>query len=207
MMKILVRLFSLIPHQLYIHDLSGVIYLAGRGDGSIKMLEIVDEDPYVHYLTEYSSNIPQIGVAPLPKQSLDIRSCEIARFLKLSDSNVEPIQMIVPRTRMEFFQDDIFPPTRANKPTYTSEEWLSGETRDPVLASVRPEGMPLLSEAPAVEKRSSALFGPSRVVDDTPSKEQVMTKFYQQVKLFKEDDSSTTTTTTTTPTEEDDEWA
>jgi hypothetical protein len=57
--------------------------------------------------------------------------------------------MTVPRTRQEFFQDDIFTLTRSLKPTFSSDEWLSGATRDPPLESLRPEGMPLLSEAPA----------------------------------------------------------
>lgn len=191
------------PH--YDEDL-GVMYLAGRGDGSIKMFEIVEEDPYVHYLTEYGSSVPQMGVAILPKQSLDVRGCEIARFLKVTDTTVEPIQMTVPRTRMEFFQDDIFPPTRAMKPAYSPEEWLSGDARDPYLESIQPAGMTPLSQAPAVEKKVSKVYTTS-AVDNTPSKEQVMSKFYQQMMTFKEDES----TTTKTPQGEgegaaDDEW-
>jgi len=179
----------------------GVIYLAGRGDGSIKMFEIVDDD--IHYLTEYSSSVPQMGVGLLPKQLLDIRGCEIARFLKVTDSTVEPIQMTVPRTRVEFFQDDIYPATRALKPAYTAEEWIAGEVRDPPLESLQPAGTTPLSQAPAVEKKVSKVFS-SGPIDNTPSKDQVMTKFYQQVtKSFKENES--------TPNNEgegaaDDEW-
>lgn len=183
----------------------GVMYLAGRGDGSIKMFEVVDEDPYVHYLTEYSSSVPQMGVALLPKQSLDVRSCEIARFLKVTDTTVEPIQMTVPRTRMEFFQDDIFPPTRALKPTYSAEEWLEGATRDPPLENLQPAGMTPLSQAPAVEKKVSRIMT-SNVVDNTPSKEQVMSKFYQQMMTFKEDESVKANSAHDGDENNDDEW-
>lgn len=66
--------------------------------------------------------------------------------------------MTVPRTRTEFFQDDIFSQTRALKAAFSSDEWLAGATRDPPLESLRPEGMPLLSEAPAVEKKQPSFL-------------------------------------------------
>jgi coronin-7 len=182
----------------------GVVYLAGRGDASIKMYELVDEAPYAHYLNEYSSNVPQMGIAMLPKQINDVRAVEIARFIKVTDTTAEPIQMTVPRTRTEFFQDDVFTQTRALKATYSSDEWLSGATRDPPLESLRPEGMPLLSEAPAVEKKAPSFLS-AKVVDDTPTRDQVMNKFYQQMGKFKEADDLVTNSAHDG--ELDDEWA
>jgi len=183
----------------------GVIFLAGRGDASIKMFEIVDEAPFAHFLTEYSSGSPQMGVATLPKQSLDIRGCEIARFIKVSDTLAEPIQMTVPRTRMEYFQDDIFPPTRALTPVYSASEFLSGAApRDPTLESLQPAGTELLSQAPALEKKAPAFLSP-KVVDDTPSRDQVMNKFYAQMNKFKETED-TPTNSAHDGDENDDEW-
>jgi hypothetical protein len=184
---------------------TGVLYLAGRGDSSIKMFEIVDEAPFSHYLTEYSSSNQQMGVAWLPKRSLDVRACEIARFIKVSETTAEPIQMTVPRTRTEFFQDDIFPPTRVSEPTYTSEEWLSGAApRDPARVSLQPEGMELLSQAPAVEKKAISFLSP-KIVDNTPSRDQVMNKFFAQVNTFKEDEN-TNSNSAHDGDENDDEW-
>jgi len=183
----------------------GVVYLAGRGDASIKMYEIVDEAPYAHFLTEYSSQVPQMGIALFPKQVCDVKQVEIARFLKVSDTTAEPIQCTVPRTRMEFFQDDIYPPTRVLAPTYSSEEWLAGGKRDPALESLRPQGMGLLSEAPAVEKKALGFLAP-KVVDNTPSRDQVMSKFYQQMMGFKETEE-TQTNSAHDGDELDDEWA
>jgi coronin-7 len=186
----------------YDEDL-GIVYLAGRGDGSIKMFEIVDDD--VHFLTEYNSSVPQMGVGLLPKQSLDVRGCEIARVLKVTDSTVEPIQMTVPRTRMEFWQDDIYPPTRAIKPAFSAEEWVGGVVSDPPLESLQPAGMTPLSQAPAVEKKASKIAA-SSVVDNTPSKEQVMSKFWQQTLSFKEGESSSSSTPAAADVIHDDEW-
>lgn len=186
----------------YDEDL-GIVYLAGRGDGSIKMFEIVDDD--VHFLTEYNSNVPQIGVALLPKQLLDVSGCEIARFLKVTDTTVEPIQMTVPRTRMEFFQDDIYPSTRAIKPSFTAEQWVNGAVADPHLESLQPPGTTPLSQAPAVDKKASKIFT-SNVVDNTPSKEQVMTKFWQQTLSFKEDETTKSSDYEGDDVIQDDEW-
>lgn len=183
----------------------GVVYLAGRGDASIKMYEIVDEAPYVHYLNEYSSSVPQMGVALFPKQICDVRQVEIARLIKVSDTTAEPIQCTVPRTRQEFFQDDIYTATRTLTPTYVSDEWLAGATRNPTLESIKPADMGLLSEAPALEKKAPAFLAP-KVIDDTPSRDQVMNKFYQQMLGFKETEN-TQTNSAHDGDELDDEWA
>lgn len=183
----------------------GVVYLAGRGDASIKMYEIVDEAPYVHYLNEYSSSVPQMGIALFPKQVCDVKQVEIARFLKVSDTVAEPIQCTVPRTRTEFFQDDVYSPTRSLAPTYAADEWLAGAKRNPTLESLRPEGMGLLSEAPAVEKKAPSFLAP-KVIDNTPSRDQVMSKFYQQMMGFKESEDLQTNSAHDGD-DVDDEWA
>lgn len=40
------------------------LYLAGKGDGSIRYYEIVDEAPYIHYLNQFLSGHPQVSVKP-----------------------------------------------------------------------------------------------------------------------------------------------
>lgn len=37
------------------------LYLAGKGDGSIRYYEIVDEAPYIHYLNQFLSGHPQVS--------------------------------------------------------------------------------------------------------------------------------------------------
>jgi len=127
---------------------TGVLFLCGKGDGGIKMFEVNEEAPYVHYLTEYSSNTPAQGMALLPKTSCNVRDCEIASWLKLCSNFVEPLHSIVPRTRMEFFQDDLYPDTRDTRtPVYSADEWFGGSTKQPKTISINP-GMQPLSQAP-----------------------------------------------------------
>lgn len=116
-----------------------MLYIAGKGDGNIRYYEISSEKPYIHYLTDYRSNLPQKGMGVMPKRGLDVSSCEVFRFYKLVTikSLIEPLSMIVPR-RSESYQEDIYPMTASNKPALTAEEWLSGIDKGPVLMSLKP---------------------------------------------------------------------
>lgn len=116
-----------------------MLYVAGKGDGNIRYYEISLEKPYVHFLTEYRSLLPQKGMGVMPKRGLDVCSCEVFRFYKLVTikSLIEPLSMIVPR-RSESYQEDIYPTTAGNKPSMTADEWLRGVDKDPVMMSLKP---------------------------------------------------------------------
>jgi WD40 repeat protein len=47
---------------------TGVLFLAGKGDGSVQMLELTADDKCVHELTSWRSSTPQTAVCFLPKQ-------------------------------------------------------------------------------------------------------------------------------------------
>ncbi|KAG7459041.1 hypothetical protein MATL_G00227040 [Megalops atlanticus] len=116
-----------------------MLYVAGKGDGNIRYYEISSEKPYMHFLTEYRSLLPQKGIGIMPKRGLDVSSCEVFRFYKLVPikSLIEPLSMIVPR-RSESYQEDIYPMTAGSKPAMTAAEWLTGLNKGPVLMSLRP---------------------------------------------------------------------
>ncbi|CAL9700026.1 unnamed protein product [Knipowitschia caucasica] len=116
-----------------------MLYLVGKGDCNIRYYEISSEKPYLHYLTEYRSHLPQKGMGVMPKRGLDVSSCEVFRFYKLVTTKnlIEPLSMIVPR-RSEAYQEDIYPMTASNRPALTAEEWLSGIVKGPVLMSLKP---------------------------------------------------------------------
>ena len=82
--------------------------------------EILDEAPWIFYLSQFISGAPQRGFGVLPKRGCDTMQCEIFRFYKLHATKdlVEPISMIVPR-KAEIFQDDIYPETAAPSPSLT----------------------------------------------------------------------------------------
>lgn len=96
---------------IYDHD-TKMVYIAGKGDGSIRYYELVNEPPYCHYISQFLTGHPQRGLGIMPKRGLDVTKCEIFRFYKLHamKSCVEPISMIVPR-KSNLFQPDIYPDT------------------------------------------------------------------------------------------------
>ncbi|NXS31118.1 COR2A protein, partial [Pomatostomus ruficeps] len=116
-----------------------MLYVVGKGDGNIRYYEISPEKPYLNYLMEYRSHLPQKGIGMMPKRGLDVAACEIFRFYKLipTKSLIEPISMIVPR-RSESYQEDIYPLTAAAQPALTAQEWLNGINKGPLLVSLRP---------------------------------------------------------------------
>jgi len=122
-------------------DDTSVLYLAGKGDGNIRYYEIVDEPPYIHFLSEYKSSTPQRGMAMMPKLSVDVASCEIVRLIKLAGSMAEPISFQVPR-KSDQFQDDLYPDTASPEPVLSASEWFSGKNGKPKLVSLAPGFVP-----------------------------------------------------------------
>ncbi|CAJ1085720.1 coronin-2B-like [Xyrichtys novacula] len=117
-----------------------MLYLAGKGDGNIRYYELSSEKPYISFLTEYRSLLPQKGLGVMPKRGLDVSACEVFRFYRLIAIKdlVEPLSMIVPRKESGVFQEDLYPMTAGNQAAMTAQEWLSGMNRGPVLMPLKP---------------------------------------------------------------------
>ncbi|XP_071942411.1 coronin-2B-like [Antedon mediterranea] len=115
---------------------SMVLFLAGKGDGNIRYYEVTEEEPYLHYLSQHYSQTPQRGIGMMPKRGLDTSRNEIMRFYRVCTvkNMIEPVSMVVPR-RSDYFQPDIYPDTPGIQPALTSDEWISGIDRDPILLS------------------------------------------------------------------------
>ena len=101
-----------------------------------------------------SSREPIAGVCMLPKRCCNVANVEIARLLKLTNESLIPISFKVPRADhlKSYFHDDLYPPCRAARTLATVPDWESAESDAsifaPVLESLRPEGMEVMSERP-----------------------------------------------------------
>ncbi|XP_047453976.1 coronin-2B-like [Mugil cephalus] len=117
-----------------------MLYLAGKGDGNIRYYELSAEKPYVNFLMEFRSLLPQKGLGVMPKRGLDVSACEVFRFYRLIAIKdlVEPLSMIVPRKESGIFQEDLYPMTAGNQAAMTAQEWLLGINRGPVMMSLKP---------------------------------------------------------------------
>jgi len=144
---------------------TGVLFLAGKGDGNIRYYEITDDGTKIFFLSQYQSNVPARGMCMYPKVGVKVSKCEITRLLKLSTNAMEPISFCVPRKGgEEVFQDDIFPPTAEPEPTTNADEWFDGKTVAPKLIS--------LEGGFKVREKSAADFKPDvQKEDEGPSTE------------------------------------
>jgi coronin-2 len=111
------------------------LYLCGKGEGTIRYYEIVEEHPYIYYLNQFISGQPQKALGWMPKRGLNVAGCEIFRFYKLHGSGniVEPVSFIVPR-KSTLFQSDLYPDTLSTKPAMSIKEWfVLGSNVKPIL--------------------------------------------------------------------------
>jgi len=154
-------------------DDTNILYLAGKGDGNIRYYEVVDEDPYIFYLTEFKSNTPQRGMAFVPKTALDTSICEIARLLKVTQSAVEPISFTVPR-KSDIFQDDLYPPTYAGEASLTADQWSSGKNAEPKTVQLGPGYVAPKAAAPAEFK--------NKPVEAPKTQKELEATFHEQAK-------------------------
>ena len=59
---------------------TGLLYLVGKGDCSIRYYEVNDDAPFVHYINTHTAQEPQRGIGFMPKLGLHINENEIDRL-------------------------------------------------------------------------------------------------------------------------------
>lgn len=118
---------------------TSMLYIGSKGDGSIKYYELCTEAPHLLSCATYMSSDPAKGLCMMPKRSLDVKACEVARFYFLGAKSMYPIRMILPRKQSEVeFQDDVFVPTFASEPAITATEFFEEKKNsEPKLMDLR----------------------------------------------------------------------
>jgi hypothetical protein len=170
----------------YFDNDTGLVYVAGKGDGNIRYFELEKEQPYAFFLSEYKSATPQRGLGWLPKRGLNVGECEIGRCYKLTPKGtVEIVSFIVPR-KSTLFQEDIFPPTREEKCLLSGAKWWAGENGVPTKFSLK-DGYtpPARAELASVEQPASTVDE----ADRPPEGEKALLKAWhsqrEEIKLLK----------------------
>eukprot|EP00960_Hanusia_phi_P038497 753461-Hanusia_phi.AAC.10 len=138
---------------------TNLLFLAGKGDTTIRYFEIEDTEPYQYFVNQFQAKEPQRGVAVISKRAVDVANNEIIRVLRLTQSSMEPVCFEVPR-KGEHFHLDLYPDTFAGKPSLTSKEWFSGKNAAPVLMSMDPKDNGTIR--PVVHGESSTVSEPRR---------------------------------------------
>ncbi|KAI8800358.1 hypothetical protein BJ742DRAFT_73314 [Cladochytrium replicatum] len=122
---------------------ANMMYLIGRGDTSIRWLEVNDSEPWtvaglLGFVHTAGSNFT--GAALIPKRSVSVMAGEVARVMvTASDGHILPVSVTVPRRTYIDFHSDLFPDTYGDVYGTTAEEWIAGSTGLPPLTSLDPK--------------------------------------------------------------------
>ena len=197
----------LIPH--FDADIN-VLYLYAKGEETINLYEIQDEEPYLQVLTPFKPDGSHLAIGFLPKITCDIKSAEIAKSYRLTkDNRIEPMSFTVPRVKLSFFQDDIYPDIiDRHEPYLTADEWFQGAQPELSYINLQPAGMQKLSEILVVEQanqpvkskqsdlikrniskdssRPGDMFDPQDLNDD---QRNIITSMLQRASLFRKEKS------------------
>ncbi|KAM3916335.1 coronin-7-like [Leptodactylus fuscus] len=159
---------TLIPY--YDPD-TGLLLLTGKGDTRVFLYEVTPEAPYFLECNSFICSDPHKGFQYLRKVDCTVPDVEIVRAIRLCHNSVEPVAFRVPRVKKEFFQDDLFPPSRVTwEPALTAEEWLSGKDKQQRSINLCPQGMTPVSQAP--KEAPSKKYVPSSVYLQEKTDEQ-----------------------------------
>lgn len=141
---------------------TSVVFLTGKGDTRVFLYEVTPEPPYFLECNSFTSSDPHKGFVFLRKTACDVREVEFARALRLGQGALEPVAFRVPRVKKEYFQDDIFPPTRVWwEPSLSAGAWLAGADGQHRRADLRPTDMTPVSQAP--KEQPARKFVPAAV--------------------------------------------
>eukprot|EP01059_Diplonema_ambulator_P036872 TRINITY_DN9454_c2_g1_i1.p1 TRINITY_DN9454_c2_g1~~TRINITY_DN9454_c2_g1_i1.p1 ORF type:complete len:454 (+),score=150.69 TRINITY_DN9454_c2_g1_i1:53-1414(+) len=123
----------------FIDEDTNMLYVGGKGDGNIRYYELWDEATPITELDCFSSSVPAKGLCLVPKTALDIKSCELARIMKLEVNACVPISFKLPRkTAANEFQDDVYPATFSSTPAITAADYFKGDNAAPKLTDMKP---------------------------------------------------------------------
>ncbi|XP_074621834.1 coronin-7-like [Acropora palmata] len=170
---------------------SAVLFLSSKGETTVFAFEIAEEAPHIFELSHYRVKEPYQAVGFLPKTVCDIKKVEFARAVKLNKTSIDLITFQVPRVKMEYFQDDLFPPSRAWwEPALTSSQWFAGENGQQKKLSLKPADMKPLSEAPKREPIARK-YDSRHELDDAKTtdeqKEELISSMVEKLRSYDEE--------------------
>jgi hypothetical protein len=85
---------------------------------------------------------PHIGFAMLPKRIVNVKTCELLRFARVTPDFVHTVSIAAARARLDLFQDDLYPPCKSGQPCSSMQQYASGAALPELpRQSLQPEGM------------------------------------------------------------------
>lgn len=122
-----------------------ILWLWSKGERLISTFEVQPDnvkEPFLA-LTAFQHNHPQLGLAFMRKDCVNVREVEVASSVRLCREELQKVAWSITRSRPEYFQDDIYKPAVViEKPLIGIDEWKSGtDAQNIPRKSLQPEGM------------------------------------------------------------------
>ncbi|OCF44702.1 actin cross-linking [Kwoniella heveanensis CBS 569] len=119
-----------------------IVYLAGRGDMTLRQIELSGPQGYQETLHSLPYPLASTALALKHPTHLDVMNAEIARVLipavdKDGDC-ILPFGIRVPRRQLIDYHDDLYPDIRGTVPEQTAEEWFKGHDKRPLPFTLDP---------------------------------------------------------------------
>lgn len=177
-----------------------ILYLWSKGERGVNALQLSLNAPKPRFgpapplfkpLPAFQHGTPQIGLSFLPKRYVNVRDVEVAIAYRLARNNeIQRVSWKVERKRKEFFQDDVFPPTRdVESAVYSAVQgWFNASSPSPLSSlphlDLRPHDMSPLSTAPPPAPTTSSLAkGPTeRILTDKEREDEYMQGVFAKAK-------------------------
>ncbi|KAI8930260.1 hypothetical protein BC831DRAFT_499742 [Entophlyctis helioformis] len=160
---------------------TGLLVLAGRGESVIPFYDMLVESTESAakpvFLTRYSApnGVQQTSLVLLPKRTCDVRAIEVLKGYRLTPNGIESISFTVPRLQKEYFQDDIFKPTRnVEKAAVTADAWVGGASGELDWIDLRPADMVPLSQVVVEKKVDKKAVSMAKELSEAERKEATM---------------------------------
>lgn len=122
-----------------------ILWLWSKGERLISSFEVQPDnvkEPFLA-LSAFQHNHPQLGLAFLRKDCVNVREVEVDCSIRLCKEELQRVTWKITRSRPEYFQDDIYQPSAiVERPLIDCEQWLEGKDAPPASRkSLQPEGM------------------------------------------------------------------
>jgi coronin-7 len=131
---------------------NNLLMFCGKGESMVRIYETSIAGELFSLSTTSLGDVFR-GAALLPKQAYDLMGCEVLRLLKLSDSSIQPVSVVVPRKEKRKFHDDLYPPTVCEAPpAMSSAQFREGLNFSPERIDVEAsslDGPQAVEEVPA----------------------------------------------------------
>ena len=114
---------------------TGLLYVTSRGDTGFRILEWKAGGSKIKEIKHCRLNgDPVLDVCLLPKSSLDVVGCEMARLLRLTQGSIDPVRVELPRKDKSKIDTEIYMDTDARVASMDVASFLAAATGDDVSA-------------------------------------------------------------------------